>query len=148
MEHLQRLPRLRRDNSGPDPVACARRRPNLRDSFPHRRLNGSGEDLEARPQVAWRTLWGERAGNTGEGLCGSEASVDASEERLAKRGVPIHALHDGRSGASYGQPATTLDFPMTGEDHMAFAKRDPTAQSSAGCGSTLSARSASHELKR
>ena len=52
-----------------------------------------------RPQVACRILWSERAGNPGEGLCGSEASVVASEERLAKRGGPIHALHDGRSGA-------------------------------------------------
>src|SRR5919112_2077657 len=102
-----------------------RRRPNLRDSFPHRRLHSSGEDLDARPQVACRTLWGERAGNAGEGLCGSEASVVASEERLAKRGGPIHALHDGRSGASYGQPATTLEFPMTGEDQIAFRDRQP-----------------------
>jgi hypothetical protein len=125
LEHLQRLPRRRRDNSGPDPVACARRRPNLRDSFPHRRLHDSGEDLDARPQVACRILWGERAGNPGEGLCGYEASVVASEERLAKRWGPIHALHDGRTGASYAQPATRLDFPMTGEDHMAFWDRQP-----------------------
>src|SRR5215216_4898188 len=44
LEYLQRLPRRRRDNGGPDPVACARRRPNLRDGFPHRRLHGSGEE--------------------------------------------------------------------------------------------------------
>src|SRR5215216_5199516 len=125
LEYLQRLPRRRRDNGGPDPVACARRRPNLRDGFPHRRLHGSGEDLDARPQVARWTLWSERAGNPGEGLCRSEASVVASEERLAKRGGPIHALHDGRSGASYAQPATTPEFPMTGEDHMAFRDRQP-----------------------
>ncbi len=81
--------------------SLARQRSDLRAWLPHSRLRGARADLDARPQVARWTLRCERTGNLGEGLCGSELTVVASEERLAKRGCPIHALHDGRSGASY-----------------------------------------------
>ena len=65
-------------------------------------------------EVRWRLLgWARQdeqgdlqmaagsGSDLGEGLCGSELTVVASEERLARRGGQIHALHDGRSGASY-----------------------------------------------
>ncbi|MDQ4003943.1 MAG: DUF1990 domain-containing protein [Actinomycetota bacterium] len=86
--------------------SLARQRPYLRDRLPHCRLYDARADLDPCPQGARRTFRCGRTGKPGEGLCGSEVTVVASEVRLAKRGCPIHALHDGWPGASYAQPDT------------------------------------------
>src|ERR671921_1218920 len=77
--------------------SLARRRPDLRDRLPHRRFDGAGEDLDARPQVARRPLWCERAGDAREGLGRPESPVVASQKCLAQRWDPIRVPRDGHS---------------------------------------------------
>jgi hypothetical protein len=68
--------------------SLARRRPDLRDRLPHRWFDRAGEDLDARPQVARRPLWCERAGDAREGLGRPESPVVASQKCLAQRWDP------------------------------------------------------------
>src|SRR3712207_2798141 len=107
MEHLLGLHRRRRYDGGPDPVAGARQRPDLRARLPRRRLDGAGADLDARPQVARSALRRERAGDPGEGPGGPEGTVVADKDPLAQRRRAVRALYGCRTGALGARPDAT-----------------------------------------
>src|SRR5215218_11503676 len=60
----------------------------------------------------------ERACEPGEDLRRPEVAVVAGKERLAKRGRPVHALHDGGRGASGERPDATPKPLMADAKHI------------------------------
>jgi Domain of unknown function (DUF1990) len=105
--------------------SLARQRPDLRSRLPHSWLYDARADLDARPQIISCTLRGERACEPGEGLRRPEVAVVAGKECLAKRGGPIHALQDGRTGASGERPDATPKPLMADMKHISPHNQRP-----------------------